>query len=182
MTTATHSHPGAPAPPLCTETLLHQLRSRDGLQRMKAREALIRIGTPCIHGIIGLLAHDEMRARWEACKVLYSLRVPETAVPLAQLLMDEEMDVRWVAAEALIELDRHALRPVLLAIEEHFDSSVLREAAHHVLASLHEKGLLEREEQEVLRALRVTELPSKAAFTANNVLEHLRSDPTPDRL
>lgn len=171
MTSSPDPHRSAPTPPLCTESLLHQLRSRDGLQRMKAREALIRIGTPCIHGIIRLLSHDEMRARWEACKVLHALRVPETAVPLAQALMDEEMDVRWVAAEALIELDRHALRPVLLAIEEHFDSSLLREAAHHVLASLKEKGMLEKEEEEVLRALHVTELPSKAAFSASHALD-----------
>lgn len=161
--------------PFCIELLIDHLRSANGVLRLKAREALVKTGKPAVPYIIPLLDHANELVRWEACKTMQGIRDPNTAQSLALMLLDENMDVRWVAADALIELEHHGIIPLLELIEEHFDSPTLREAAHHVLHSLKEKKLLDHMEEEVLAALKVNELPSKAAFIANHALEHLRS-------
>ncbi|MCK9410472.1 MAG: HEAT repeat domain-containing protein, partial [Bacteroidetes bacterium] len=151
------------------------LRSIDGVLRLKARELLVKIGKPAVPYILPLLSHANELVRWEACKTLERIRDPKTAAELANMLLDDDMDVRWVAADALIELEHHAVVPLLGLIEENFESAVFREAAHHVLHSLHELRLLNEEEHEVLKALKVNELPSKAAFIASTALDHLRT-------
>ncbi|MFA5834532.1 MAG: HEAT repeat domain-containing protein [Bacteroidota bacterium] len=161
--------------PLCIELLISRLQSSIGVERMKARTALVRIGKPAVPYITTLLSHKNDLVRWEACKSLEQIRDPETARALAPMMLDEDMDVRWVAADALIELEQHAIIPVLEIIEEHFDSVILREAAHHVLHTLKEGNLLDNKTEEVLQALTINGLSSNAAFMANNVLDHLRA-------
>lgn len=161
--------------PFCIELLIEQLQSDDGAVRMRARETLVKMGKPAVCYIIPLLNQRDKHLRWEACKTLEHIRDPKAARDIAPLLMDEDMDVRWVAADALIELEHHAVEAVLEQIEENFDSPILRESAHHVLHQLKQLRLLNEMEEEVLNALKVSELPSKAAFAANKVLEHLRT-------
>lgn len=161
--------------PFCVEQLILHLQSANGAERLKAREALIKIGRPAVLFITPLLNHRDELIRWEACKTLEHIRDPHTASLLAEMLIDEDMDVRWVAADALIELEEHAIIPVLEMIEKYFDSPVLREAARHVLHALKELQLLDASTDDVLRALKITELPSKAAFTASRALDYLRT-------
>lgn len=160
--------------PLCIELHISLLQSHDGAERSKAREALIKIGKSATPFIMELLIHPLDHIRWEACKTLERIRDAKAARILAQRLADEDMDVRWVAAAALIELERDAIVPVLEMIEEQFDSSTVRESAHHVFHSLKELRLLDKHTEEVLDALKITELPSKAAFIASNALEYFR--------
>ncbi|MDP1675907.1 MAG: HEAT repeat domain-containing protein [Bacteroidota bacterium] len=167
--------PGEHSIPLCIEFLLLLLQSEDGVERTKARKALVRIGKPAVPYILALLGHSSNHVRWEACKALERIRDPKAASLLARKLMDDDMDVRWVAADALIELEYDAIIPVLEMIEEQFDSSTLRESAHHVLHSLKELQMLDKRAEEVLDALKVNELPSKAAFIASSVLEYFRA-------
>lgn len=161
--------------PLCIELLIARLQSADGAERKHAREALGKIGKPTVPYITSLLNHPDEHVRWEACKTLERIRDPRTAKALAEMLLDDDMDVRWVAADALIELEHHAIEPVLEMIEFHFDSVILREGVHHVLHSLKEMRLLDEQTEGVLRALKVNELPSKAAFAAIQVLDHIRA-------
>lgn len=179
--TSSSASPHDPAEPFCVERLIEQLCSHEGAKRLHARTSLVRIGAAVVPYLIPLLHHPLRHVRWEACKSLEQIRDPRAANELAALLTDDDMDVRWVAADALIELEHHAVAPVLEQIEEHFDEAPLREAAHHVLFGLHEHHVLYPEEEKVLEALKVTELPSKAAFTANHVLDHLRSTSPPSR-
>ena len=172
---------GEQSTPLCIEVLVAQLQSLDGSVRIKARDTLIHIGKQASPAIIQLLAHQNEFVRWEACKTLEHLRDPETARSLAQMLLDENMDVRWVAADALIELEQHAVVPVLEIIEEHFESAIVREAAHHVLHSLKEQQLADEITDQVLEALKMSELPSKAAFIAEHALDYYRTHEVPKR-
>jgi len=176
--TTSSASPHDPAEPFCVERFIEQLCSQEGAKRLNARSTLVRIGPVAVPFLLPLLHHPLRQVRWEACKTLEQIRDPRAAHELAALLTDDDMDVRWVAADALIELEHHAVAPVLEQIEEHFDEAPLREAAHHVLYGLHEHHVLYPEEEKVLEALKVTELPSKAAFTANHVLDHLRT-PSP---
>jgi HEAT repeat protein len=161
--------------PLCIELLMERLHSENGAERQRAREALVRIGKSATTFVLPSLSHPDRHVRWEACKTLERIRDPQTARTLTMMLMDDDMAVRWVAAAALIELEQYAVEPLLEMIEEHFDSSVFRESAHHVLHSLKEIHLLDEKTAEVLNALKVNELPSKAAFAAIQALDHLRS-------
>lgn len=154
--------------------LIDLLHSHDGAVRKASREKLIRIGKSAVPSLLPLLTHKNELVRWEACKTLEKIRDQRAANALAEMLLDDDMDVRWVAADALIELEHHAIRPVLEMIEEHFDSVLLREAAHHVLHSLKEMKLLDEESEKVLDALSLHELPARAAFAATRALDHLR--------
>lgn len=156
------------------ETLLGKFHSHDGAERQRSREALVKIGKAAVPALMELLRHPNGMIRWEACKTLEKIRDYRAAHALAQALLDENMDVRWVAADALIELEHRALIPVLEAIERHYDSVLLREAAHHVLSTLKQAGFVVEQTERVLEALTVSELPSKAAFAAIKALDELR--------
>jgi vesicle coat complex subunit len=154
--------------------LVELLHSKDGAIRKLAREKLVHIGKPAVPSLLNLLSHPDELVRWEACKTLEKIRDPRTADALAEMLLDDDMDVRWVAADALIEMEQHSIKPVLEIVEEHFDSVLLREAAHHVLHSLKEAKLLDEEIEEVLQSLNVHELSTRAAFAATRALDRLR--------
>ncbi|KAB2924123.1 MAG: HEAT repeat domain-containing protein [Bacteroidetes bacterium] len=165
---------GGTLTPLCIELLVGRLQAADGAERKRAREALMHIGRLASPAVQTLLRHPSDSVRWEACKTLMHLRDPVSARALARMLTDEDMDVRWVAADALIELERHAVEPVLELLREEYDTVTLREGAHHVLHALRMDGLLNGAEERVLEALAVNELPSKAAFAAVQVLDERR--------
>ncbi|MEW6062146.1 MAG: HEAT repeat domain-containing protein, partial [Bacteroidota bacterium] len=154
--------------------LINLLHSSSGAVRKEAREKLVRIGKSVVPLVLPLLSHKNELVRWEACKTLEKIRDPRAASALAEMLLDDDMDVRWVAADALVELEHHAIRPVLEMIEKHFDSVLLREASHHVLRSLKEIKLLDEETEKVLEALSLHELPTRAAFAATAALDSLR--------
>ena len=167
--------------PLCIELLMERLHSSNGAERQRAREALGKIGKQATPFILPSLMHPDRHIRWEVCKILEHIRDPNAAQRLTIVLLDEDMDVRWVAAAALIELEHHAVEPLLEMIEVHFDSAVFREAAHHVLHALKESHLLDGPTENVYKALKVNELPSKAAFAAIQALDHRRSHSTMER-
>lgn len=95
------------------DTLIAELRSQDGVQRKRARNALVKIGKSAVPFLIGLMTNPEDHVRWEACKALVSIKDPAAAVPLVVALGDESSEVRWLAAEALIAIKREAVVPVL---------------------------------------------------------------------
>lgn len=153
------------------ELLFHN----DGAVRKAARECLVHLGKPAIPYILSLLSHPHDHVRWEACKVLEKIRDPGTTNVLVEMLLDDNMDVRWVAADALIELEHHAIVPLLECLERHFESVIFREAAHHVIHELHVHGYVDEHAAEVLDALKVHELPTKAAFAAIKALDYYRT-------
>ncbi len=152
------------------ELLFHN----DGAVRKEARGHLVRIGRPAIPYMLSLLSHPHDHVRWEACKVLEKIRDPKTANALVGMLLDDDMDVRWVAADALIELEHHAIVPLLELLEEYFESVTVREAAHHILHSLKHMKLLDEKTEAVMDTLNNFEMPTRAAFAATAALDSLR--------
>jgi HEAT repeat protein len=153
--------------------LINELGSKDGTQRERARGALVKIGKPAVPSLVGLLSAQGQRARWEACKALVSIKDPSAADPLVHALMDDSMEIRWLAAEALIALGRKALRSLFAALEVHFESVFLREGAHHVLHALERRDLLEKDGLAVLEALRCLEVEVPVAWAARRALDSL---------
>lgn len=89
---------------------------------------------------------------------------------LVQLLQDESHAVRWAAMNGLIQLEREAVRPLLEALTQDFQSANLRQGAHHVFRALHDQGALNGCETQVFRALEGAAPAVQAAWAANNAL------------
>ena len=58
------------------DSLFAELRSKDGVKRKHARNALVKIGKPTVPFLISLIADQERQLRWEVCKALGNMSDP----------------------------------------------------------------------------------------------------------
>lgn len=156
-------------------SLIDDLDHEDGLHREQARQALIRIGRPAVVGLIRALQRPSHRIRWEAAKALGEIGDPHAADALVDALDDEDVGVRWVAADALVNLGGNALEPMLKAVISHSDDIWLREGAHRVLKVLAQRGY-QPIVMPVLRALEDIEPAIEAPFAAYEALLKYRAN------
>jgi HEAT repeat protein len=115
------------------------LQSKNGMERQKARIALVTLGIPAIDFFAELATHPEDTVRWEAVKGLGQMMDPITAPLLINALEDENTAVRWLAAEGLIKLNKKGLLPLLEALTRQKITIFLREGAHHVVKAMARK-------------------------------------------
>jgi HEAT repeat protein len=95
------------------DSLLELLASEKPRMRTAARERLVEIGAEIIPRVLPLLAVPEEHLRWEGAKTIAGIGGPEAAVALASLLSDTSRDVRWVAAEGLVDAGDQSIEPML---------------------------------------------------------------------
>jgi len=124
-------------------SLIRNLRSKEGPLMRQARESLAFIGKPAVPALIQILKDPDDDIRWEAAKTLALINDSGTAPELVSALQDHNFGVRWIAAEGLVNIGREALFPLLHSLVNHPDSAVLRSGAHHVLSGLARKGFKE---------------------------------------
>lgn len=122
--------------------LIIKLGGNDGIEREKARKALVKIGRDSIDFLMELLLHPKHIYRWEAVKTIEEIGDPVSIPILIQALEDDKGDVRWIAAKGLIKLGADSIRPLLKMLEQKSDSVLLLEGAHHVFFDLKENKLL----------------------------------------
>jgi HEAT repeats len=154
--------------------LIDQLSSNDGTVRQEARRKLVNLGRYAEAALIQTLSSAKSDVRWEAAVVLGEIGGPRTAEALVKALEDEDISVRWAAANALIKLNRACLEPLMLALTQHFDSVWLREGANHILHSLQRLNLLNSEEKKVFSALKHSAPEMEVPWVAENAYEVLR--------
>lgn len=118
------------------ECLVGCLHSREGSIRESVRKCLVFIGQLAVPALIQALDSSHREARWEAAKALGEIGDPRAAKALVKTLGHDQFAIRWLAAEALIGLERQGLEPLLLALLHNPDSGFLRDGAHHVLHAL----------------------------------------------
>lgn len=135
------------------QELLPFLNSKDAAQRQKSRLKLVQIGKPAVPYLVKYLTDKEFRLRWEAAMTLRDIHDPSSAHALVGALMDEAPGVRWLASEALISLGKPALIPLLRGLEKHFDSTWMREGAHHVLHDIRSEDFMTDEILQVYEIL-----------------------------
>ena len=121
---------------------IEALGSRNGMQRQKARLALVSIGEPAIDILAELSIHPQLIVRWEAVKALSQIKDPVTAPLLINALEDEYDAIRWLAAEGLIALGKQGLVSLLQVLTTAKLTIFLREGAHHVLNQLSKRYAL----------------------------------------
>ena len=124
-----------------TEALVKIFYGKDVIARKKARYELIKIGKPAISYLTGLLNDPKMHIRWEAIKTLSQIAAPESIPVLIKALENDDFDVRWMAAEGLIDIGKQSIKPLLKALSRNEDSNYLLEGAHHILKGLEFKKI-----------------------------------------
>ncbi|HTY38767.1 MAG TPA: HEAT repeat domain-containing protein [Bacteroidota bacterium] len=153
--------------------LIEGLHSKDGHVRSRARRGLVSAGREGLPTLIALLTDPNRNVRWEVCKALGEMREPDAAEALTGALDDENIEVRWLAAEALIALRARAVIPMLRALERSFNSLFMRQGAHHVLHALERERLLNSETLAVLDTLRYLEPQISVPLAARRALESI---------
>jgi HEAT repeat protein len=124
------------------DSLMDMLAGKDGATRLKARKSLVALGTPAVSPLIQALQKSRSdHLRWEAAKALGAISDTRAIPPLVKALEDHDLDVAWVAAEALRKFKTAAWPPLLRAlVKRGSDSASLRQGAHHVLRNQKERG------------------------------------------
>ena len=137
----------------------------------KAKEDFIEQGEtilPLMHKLT-VLKHKTIRK--EAIKIIRRI-AHRSSIPVAiRMLEDPENDIRWIAAEALINIGRISIKPVLEALVNNGESYFLRQGAHHIL-----KALIKKEDPKELKQLikllrHGTEIPEGVPVKAAMALE-----------
>ena len=129
--------------------LVQQLGERDAVTRERARRSLVSLGGPAIGPLLQALKSKSSRVRFEAVMCLRDLGDRRAIAGLVDALGDRTFEVRWVAAEALINIGRPVVPVVLRALMEHSQSTWLRDGCRHVLS--HFAGLDLRAEYHIER-------------------------------
>ncbi len=101
------------------EPLLTALKNDEtGGVRWKAAEALSKMGTPAVAGLINALQHDDDDVRWKAAIALGEIGDPQAISPLINLLCDDDRYVRSRSAYALSMIGEPAVDPLIHALRE----------------------------------------------------------------
>ena len=140
--------------------------------RNVARWRLASIGSEAVSDLVHQLKTDKERCRWEAAKILGEIHDESAADALVEALLDDSINVHWVATEALINYGRDALLPLLEGITRHFDSMRFRQGAYHILHVFDRSHQLDPEVKQVLEALRDVEPSVTAPWAAERAIEH----------
>ena len=154
------------------ESRVDNLGSANDDARVKARRSLVAMGKSAVPALAEALRNKKYLIRWEAAKALKEIGEPAAAPALVNALEDEEFDVRWIAAEGLIQLNIYGVIPLLRALKERGDSTLLREGAHHVFHDL-SKGALRKYLAPVLDVLEGREPGEMVPMAALRALELL---------
>jgi len=125
--------------------LIIKLGSDNGVEREKARKALVKMGRKSIDLLMELLSHPKHIYRWEAVKTLEEIADPVSIPVLIKALEDDKSDVRWIAAKGLIKLGSKSIEPLLKILEEKSDCVFVLEGAHHVFFDLKENEVLPKD-------------------------------------
>jgi len=153
-------------------SLIEALESSNDAVRQDARRSLVGIGRPAVPYLLQALGDRHHRVRWGAAKALGQIGDPEAAEALVTAMEDPEFDVRWLAAQGLISMQRQILEPLFKAIQDDGTSAWLREGAHHVLKGTRDAIV------PVLAALERGEAQMTAPQAASQALGTLRQAAT----
>ncbi len=151
------------------EELIKTFYGKDGIKRKKSRYELVKIGKPAIKYLSGLLKEPKEHIRWEAIKTLSQIAAPESIPILIKALGNDDFDVRWLAAEGLIEIGKKSIKPLLKSLVGGQDSILLLEGVHHVLKGLEFKKIF-FDDVGIIKKLEDNNLHSEIALAAEELL------------
>ena len=157
-------------PNLCT--LVYELLDiNDSGSGADTRRLLVGSGKKILPQLHDLLQTNNDELRKEVAKVVELISDDKSVPVLISLLDDTEFEIRWIAAEGLINIGRKSIGPLLKSIRDGKNSYLLDKGAHHVL-----KHLLTESEKSDLKTLLLSldnklETRGNAPAEAANALE-----------
>lgn len=105
-------------------------------ERKDARKKLVKMGKEVVPQIHKTLLSKNKLLKWEAARVIKEIGDLSSIPVFIQLLEDPESDIRWIAAEGLINTGRDCIVPLLKEIMANGDSYYIRNGVHHVFREL----------------------------------------------
>ncbi len=124
------------APDSGIRSLIQQLTSPRAAERERARRELVALGAPAVPELLEAFAAADERGRLEACKALTEIAHPAAISAFIHCLEDEHQDLRWIAAEGLLNIGGPAVEPLLLALIDRASAHTILDGAVHVLRGL----------------------------------------------
>lgn len=157
------------------ESLMDMLADKDSITRQKARKSLVVLGKPAVPSLIQTLQNSKLdHLRWEAAKTLETIGDDRAIPSLVKALEDSDIDVAWLAAEALRKFKKVAWSALLHALIKSGEDSVsLRQGAHHVLLNQKEDGFNDLLTT-LLAALKSSSASESTAIAANELLKRMK--------
>jgi len=157
--------------------LIGTLCSNNGQERQKARSALVEKGNKSIDFLMELLNSPKHIYRWEAIKTIEEINAPQSIPIFLDALEDEKSDIRWIAAEGLINMGKLSVEPLLKRLLEKSEVVFVLEGAHHVFIDLKKNKMLPDDFpiDKLLFALKDTGWEENIKSIAHELLENSKS-------
>ncbi len=157
------------------ESLMGMLASKDSTTRQKARKSLVVLGKPAVPSLIRTLKDSKLdHLRWETVKTLSAIGDVRAIPALVKALEDSNIDVAWLAAEALRKFKKAAWSALLRTLIKSGEDSVqLRNGVHHVLRNQEEDGFDDLLKN-LLLALKSSAAPESTTIAANEILKRMK--------
>jgi len=118
------------------ELVKGSLDTKNFSKKLSARSTLVKMGKTIIPHMHKLLDSENDSLRIEAAKIVELIADRRSVPLLTSLLNDTVFDIRWIAAEGLIKIDRRSILPLLKSVRDGESSLFFNRGAHHVLLSL----------------------------------------------
>ena len=126
--------------------LITILGSKNGLERKESRKKLVKMGKQVVKFLeqeYENINEDKNETfRWELIKSLQQIGAPSSIPIFIKALEDEESDIRWLAAEGLINVGVDSIEPLLKELVKNSDSIFVCAGAHHVFHDFKKKRIL----------------------------------------
>ena len=160
------------------QSLIADLASKNGFERMRARRAVVKVGTRAVVPLLEILSGSRGVNRWEAAKALSQIGSPSATEALINALTDRNFDIRWLAAEGLISIGEPALVPLLHELIKNPQAEYLKEGVHHYLHEINNEKL-NTVILPVIKALESPEMVLEVPLSAKNALNFLARQTIP---
>lgn len=118
------------------ERLVAELSSDDPVERQQAQQKLAAIGEEAVPFVLPLLKSPTKRDRWEAAKTLAPIGSPAATEALINTFCDDDTNLHWVSATALVRIGQPAVEPLLAATIARTHQGFMRQGLHHVMHDL----------------------------------------------
>jgi HEAT repeat protein len=155
--------------------LIEKLGNKNGLDRQKAREALVEIGKEAVGPLLKLLDQPKHIYRWEVMMTFKDMDESSLIPVFIKKLTDDESDIRWIAAEGLIQQGEKAIKPLLNLLIEKSDSIFVLAGTHHILNELHKYNKLPGNfpYYRIMPLLKTTSLAEELKITVHHTLKEM---------
>jgi hypothetical protein len=154
--------------------LIAHLSSPRAAARERARQGLVALGRPAVVPLVESLATANDQGQLEATKALAEI-ADRSAIPaLVRCLEADSHEVRWVAAEGLVNIGADAVEPLLIALIDGAARHTILDGAYHVLHAFARRAS-EPIFEPVLEAIRRPEPAVSAPLAAENALVYWRA-------